>query len=147
MLIDTSIRSIATTLITGYQKYISPYKGFSCAHRVLYGSESCSQYVKHIISEENLISALKSAKIRFQACREANQILKVQNQRKRDQECQNCMIDGCPDLAGLGCDSIAECGSLDCSPPEINCNLADCTPDLDCSSCDCASGLDCGSCG
>lgn len=69
-------RKLAVTAIAGYQKFISPYKGFSCAHRVLYGSDSCSQYFKRVIAEEGILMAIANAKERFQECREANEILK-----------------------------------------------------------------------
>jgi hypothetical protein len=34
---DAALRQLAVASISGYQKHISPRKGFSCAHRVLYG--------------------------------------------------------------------------------------------------------------
>ena len=73
---NNATRNLAVIAIAGYQKFISPYKGFSCAHRVLYGCESCSQYFKRIIAEEGLYVAIANAKGRFQECREANEILK-----------------------------------------------------------------------
>lgn len=80
---DATSRSLAVTAITGYQKFISPHKGFSCAHRVLYGCESCSQYFKRVIAEEGIVTAIANAKGRFQECREASVILK-----QRRQKCQ-----------------------------------------------------------
>ena len=81
--INVATRGLAVTAISGYQKFISPHKGFSCAHRVLYGCESCSQYFKQVIAEEGLLTAIANAKGRFQGCREANEILK-----KRRGTCQ-----------------------------------------------------------
>src|SRR6478672_7796472 len=74
---DSAIRQVATASISGYQRYISPHKGFSCAHRLLYGSESCSQFVKRTISQYGLIDGIKASRRRFQACRAANQILRA----------------------------------------------------------------------
>jgi putative component of membrane protein insertase Oxa1/YidC/SpoIIIJ protein YidD len=82
-LLNSATRSLAVTAITGYQRFISPYKGFSCAHRVLYGCESCSQYFKRVISEEGIFTAITNAKGRFQECREANEILKVRKAKCR----------------------------------------------------------------
>ncbi|MEE3718238.1 membrane protein insertion efficiency factor YidD [Tumidithrix elongata RA019] len=76
-LLDTTARKIAVTSIAGYQRYISPHKGFSCAHRILHGGESCSQFVKRVIIEEGVMTAVKASRQRFQACKEANQILKA----------------------------------------------------------------------
>ncbi|GAA6619568.1 hypothetical protein NUACC26_053820 [Scytonema sp. NUACC26] len=50
-------RQISVAAITQYQKHISPHKGFSCAHRILYGGESCSQYIKRVIAREGLRNA------------------------------------------------------------------------------------------
>jgi putative component of membrane protein insertase Oxa1/YidC/SpoIIIJ protein YidD len=80
---DNTSRSLAVTAITGYQKFISPHKGFACAHRVLYGCESCSQYFKRVIAEEGIFTAIANAKGRFQECREASEIIK-----QRRQKCQ-----------------------------------------------------------
>ncbi|WP_228061460.1 membrane protein insertion efficiency factor YidD [[Phormidium] sp. LEGE 05292] len=52
--VDSGIRQIACTSISGYQKYLSPHKGFSCAHRILYGGESCSAYIKRIVAQKGL---------------------------------------------------------------------------------------------
>ena len=76
-ILNAALRSVAVTSITGYQKFISPHKGFACAHRVLYGCESCSQYIKQVIAEEGVFTAIAKAKGRFQECREANEILKT----------------------------------------------------------------------
>jgi putative component of membrane protein insertase Oxa1/YidC/SpoIIIJ protein YidD len=56
--LDSGLGQIATTAIGGYQKYVSPHKGFSCAHRLLYGGESCSQYVKGAIAQNGLSRAI-----------------------------------------------------------------------------------------
>ncbi|MBD2316868.1 membrane protein insertion efficiency factor YidD [Phormidium tenue] len=82
-IINGATRGLAVTAISGYQKFISPHKGFSCAHRVLYGCDSCSQYFKRVIAEEGIIQAIANAKGRFQECREANEILKSRRTKCR----------------------------------------------------------------
>lgn len=76
-------RNLAVIAISGYQKFLSPHKGFSCAHRVLYGCDSCSQYVKRVIAEEGIVMAIANARGRFQECREANEILKRRKEKCR----------------------------------------------------------------
>jgi putative component of membrane protein insertase Oxa1/YidC/SpoIIIJ protein YidD len=71
------IDSLAIAAITGYQSYLSPYKGFRCAHRVLHQGESCSQYVKRAVQEEGLLVALRRLRLRFAECKEANRIIKI----------------------------------------------------------------------
>lgn len=154
-------RQVGVAAITGYQKHISPHKGFACAHRVLYGGESCSQYFKRVIIQNGFRAALIQSRERFQACKQANDILRStvlhsaqtpdekreperpqspgQNPGNQNVDCNDC-------INGAECSAnFAEMvnGNSDCSA--IDCSGADCAS-LDCSVADCAS-LDCGSCG
>ncbi len=61
----------AALLITAYQRYLSPLKGYSCAHRVLHGNESCSQYVKQAVLRLGLSDAWPDSRQRFRDCRSA----------------------------------------------------------------------------
>lgn len=148
---DWAIRQIAIASIKSYQRYISPHKGFSCAHRVLYGGESCSGYIKHTIAQNGLLEALKASQQRFEACRQASLILKSQQeetefeQKKRqnsappDNRWEVC-CNG-TECAFDGCDGCVDIPNLDCSPPHCDIpNCGDCGSGLDCGSCDCASG-------
>jgi putative component of membrane protein insertase Oxa1/YidC/SpoIIIJ protein YidD len=71
------VRQLAIRAIAGYQKHLSPLKGFSCAHRLLHGGVSCSQYTKQVIAQEGLAAALHKSRQRFQECKQANQILRM----------------------------------------------------------------------
>ena len=111
--------NFAIASISTYQKYLSPYKGFACAHRVLYGGESCSQYVKRMLGEVGFSQAVTASRQRFADCREANQILKAsqddRNSKLRRKPCQNYLgCDGLDCLPDLDC-NLGECGSCDCS--------------------------------
>ncbi len=70
------VRKFAIDSITAYQTYISPRKGFACAHRMLHDGESCSMYIKRILGEESLMSAVQISRQRFKACVAASQTLK-----------------------------------------------------------------------
>ncbi len=74
--LDTFTRTTASLLISGYQKYLSPLKGFSCAHRVWHRGESCSQYTKHTIVDRGLVAAIPLVRSRFGECKIANERLK-----------------------------------------------------------------------
>ncbi len=74
---DRFSRHTASALISGYQRHISPKKGFSCAHRVLHGGESCSEYIKRTILEQGLLRTIPLSRKRFQACKAANRVLRV----------------------------------------------------------------------
>ncbi|MEH2161288.1 MAG: membrane protein insertion efficiency factor YidD [Nostoc sp.] len=65
----------SSLLPTAYQKYISPSKGFSCCHRLLHCGDSCSNYVKRMLSEQKLHEAVQSSLKRFQDCGAARRTL------------------------------------------------------------------------
>jgi len=70
-------RQLAVQTIALYQRYLSPLKGFHCAHRRLQGGLSCSEYVKQTIAAEGIKRALPLCQQRFQACRAAHETLKT----------------------------------------------------------------------
>ena len=77
-------RYTAAALITAYQRYLSPLKGYSCAHRVLHHGESCSQYVKRTILERGLSDAWPQTQQRFRDCRSAYLVLMAQTSNHED---------------------------------------------------------------
>jgi putative component of membrane protein insertase Oxa1/YidC/SpoIIIJ protein YidD len=48
------MRALALAAIRGYQRFLSPLKGFSCAFRVFTGAESCSAYGYRVIERFGL---------------------------------------------------------------------------------------------
>ncbi|MBD2328253.1 membrane protein insertion efficiency factor YidD [Alkalinema sp. FACHB-956] len=167
--ITTLPRNAAAGLITGYQRYLSPYKGFSCAHRVLHRGESCSQYIKRTILERGLSDAWPIARERLQDCRQAYEILRSRGNgcqigghhsaveggdedpracgRSRRNCNEPCRVGDC---ACEGLSGIADCGSCAGDISSLDCGSADCSA-IDCSGLDCGgadcSGCDIGSCG
>jgi putative component of membrane protein insertase Oxa1/YidC/SpoIIIJ protein YidD len=75
---QVSIAPLAIASIDTYQKHFSPYKGFSCPHRLAYGGESCSEYIKQLFIQQNLRTVLQIAPQRFKACQMAAQNLQKQ---------------------------------------------------------------------
>ena len=61
----------AILAISGYQRYVSPHKGYCCAHRALYGGPSCSQFGKRAIQDYGVIGGLILLRQRFEACHQA----------------------------------------------------------------------------
>jgi putative component of membrane protein insertase Oxa1/YidC/SpoIIIJ protein YidD len=76
--IDSWLRRLLIRLISAYQRYLSPHKGYSCAHRLLHGGESCSCYVKNALTETDLLTAIAQSKTRFAACTDAAETLAAQ---------------------------------------------------------------------
>ncbi len=154
--VDGGSRWLAAIAIGGYQRYLSPYKRFACAHRRLHGGEPCSQYVKRAIAEQGLAAAAPLARQRFQACRAANLILHAEqtnrpqpdpppDQKRRSRSNDDCLL-SCFDIS---CDALStgDCGgdrNQSCLPNWDNCQPDsasdclpdDCTPDCDFGGCD-----------
>ncbi|PKF80333.1 membrane protein insertion efficiency factor YidD [Vibrio sp. vnigr-6D03] len=88
------MRYLAVVLIRFYQRFISPYKGFRCAHACLHQGDSCSEAVKKIIQEDGVFSSKTRISRRFSACRVANHTLSRERKKKKDKKendqfCQN----------------------------------------------------------
>jgi putative component of membrane protein insertase Oxa1/YidC/SpoIIIJ protein YidD len=159
------IDSLAIAAITGYQRYLSPHKGFRCAHRALHQGESCSQYVKREVQEEGLMAALRSSRVRFAECKEANQIIRV---RRRDyllslsagasystrslskqatedepSEVEEPSLGEKEQARGNNSSTSDNCNGFDSSCVDAGCESVNCLSAADCGACDLA-GLDCG---
>ena len=75
--VDPLARKIAIDAIAVYKTYISPRQGFACAHRLVHGGDSCSTYIKHLLDQESLMSAVQLSRERFKACAAASYTLKA----------------------------------------------------------------------
>lgn len=64
------IQFLALYLIRFYQRFISPYKGFSCAYRVHTGKASCSQLGYRAIRRHGLFGGLQVLRCRLACCSE-----------------------------------------------------------------------------
>jgi putative component of membrane protein insertase Oxa1/YidC/SpoIIIJ protein YidD len=58
----------AVAAIGVYQRYVSPYKGFCCAHRARTGNASCSQFARRAIERCGLLVGLRLLRRRLVAC-------------------------------------------------------------------------------
>jgi putative component of membrane protein insertase Oxa1/YidC/SpoIIIJ protein YidD len=95
------LNKAAAYLITLYQKFISPHKGFRCAASVYYGSASCSQTVKQIILQDGIVSGLARIRQQFNLCSVAARSIKEEDQedpeKKTKDDCTTC------DMTQSGC--------------------------------------------
>ncbi|MDB9444654.1 MAG: membrane protein insertion efficiency factor YidD [Sphaerospermopsis sp.] len=78
------IRKISVFGINFYQKHLSPYKGYCCAHRILHGGDSCSEYVKKAFLEQDLNTAIQLSRQRFTECGQAAENLASQKPRQQE---------------------------------------------------------------
>ena len=90
---QTIVNNILINLILTYQKYLSPHKGYCCAHSVLHGNSSCSSWAVRILKKQRASLLLPLMKRRFQACNKAHEKLKKEeSETKKNSD----TVDPCP---------------------------------------------------
>lgn len=141
------LRATALMCLTGYQRWLSPHKGFSCAYRVHTGRCSCSSFAKRAIDRVGVFAWPKLQKRRFKRCKQALLSMMAinpnpgfgnrQKRRDKDRWYDNCCCAAdvlvLPALpfgicspsaeAASGADSAFNVGDS-CSPPDI-CSAGD----------------------
>jgi len=153
--------SLAAWAIEAYQRFVSPYKGFRCAHRAVHGRDSCSQFAKRVALKRGLLALFPLLRRRFTECGVAAQVLDYESREQRrrrlasDNQRKSSPLDGCDPCAvdcGTpgGCDGVA--GAIDVVTAPADCAGvgADCLSGADCGAADCGGadcgGADCASC-
>ena len=58
----------ALVAISGYQRFVSPHKGWACAYAILHGGPSCSAYGKEVISRQGVLVGMCLLWNRFGDC-------------------------------------------------------------------------------
>ncbi|WP_080765280.1 membrane protein insertion efficiency factor YidD [Vibrio owensii] len=100
---------LVLALIRFYQRYLSPHKGFRCAHAVYYGTDSCSAAISKMIQRKGVFSSYSGVQNQFERCRHAHQRLQngdsSRNRKRRKNNDSSCVTD-------MGCNS------LDCVPSD-----------------------------
>lgn len=73
--VDPALGNLAVVLVRGYQRFLSPHKGFVCAHRVRHGGPSCSEFAATVLAAEGLRAGLSRLRHRLNECRAAYRAL------------------------------------------------------------------------
>jgi putative component of membrane protein insertase Oxa1/YidC/SpoIIIJ protein YidD len=116
------MKRLALAAIRGYQRFLSPLKGFSCAFRVATGADSCSAYGYRVIGRFGLRRGLGLLDRRLALCghvhrrmRPARAAVPHHPWRRRQQGFCDLPCDGpdC-DLQGCHCDACDVCDICDC---------------------------------
>lgn len=81
--IEGALGRAAIVAIRGYQNYVSPYKGFVCAHRARHGGLSCSEFAREAIAGEGLRAGLRALRSRLAECREAAGLIREDRARRK----------------------------------------------------------------
>ncbi|MDR3414565.1 MAG: membrane protein insertion efficiency factor YidD [Nevskia sp.] len=123
------LRALVIFLIGLYQRYLSPYKGYRCAHAAFHHGLSCSAAVKEIVREHGVLGGLPLVRLRFAQCHaaylqlsaERNETEEERKRRRRRNATRTC-----------GGDDF--CDGWLCDAADLNaCDLGGC--DIDCADC------------
>jgi putative component of membrane protein insertase Oxa1/YidC/SpoIIIJ protein YidD len=146
------LRWLALQLIYFYQAWLSPRKGFRCAHGVRHHGPSCSDFALEVIRDSGLTPFRSRMKQRFYECRVAAQELRLLRTMASSGTAfpDGPGIPGGDATVGIPGEIISEnqkkqsnsCGGGDCDP---GCFNGWDFPSIDLGSCDIFSG--CGSIG
>lgn len=79
--ITTAPRRGVDLAIGGYQRYLSPRKGYTCAHLVARGGQSCSAVIRGIVAERGVLRGVVPTLAQFVACYQAALLLSMQPAR------------------------------------------------------------------
>jgi putative component of membrane protein insertase Oxa1/YidC/SpoIIIJ protein YidD len=117
-------------VIEAYQRFISPYKGFRCAHRAVHGKDSCSQFAKRVVTRRGMFAMFPLLRRRFTECGVAAQVLDYEaresarglNEKPTTRRSSSC------DVSPDACD-VLDCGAEACN---VAGGVGDCTPDVSC---------------
>lgn len=70
-------RRAVDAAIRAYQRHLSPRKGYTCAHLVARGGQSCSAAVRGIVAERGVLRGAGPTFARFYACYQAAALLQA----------------------------------------------------------------------
>lgn len=95
---------IALAAIHGYKRFISPHKGFLCAHNALHQNGSCSDFGLRAYAAYDMLSATRLLFRRFELCKLAAHQLRTDERRSKRDNCGNG-ITGCdtPIIDAISC--------------------------------------------
>ncbi|CAK9885644.1 MAG: Putative membrane protein insertion efficiency factor [Candidatus Erwinia impunctatus] len=115
------MKKLAIFLIVTYQKHLSPYKGFSCAHRRYHGGRSCSMFAVVAVRRSGVSALWRLLPKRFHACGNAHQALLAKkwlvsdNENKKKKKDRN-ITDACDSCDGdWGCNLPSGCHCDGCN--------------------------------
>ncbi len=100
--LNTTVSHVAIEAIRLYQRWVSPRKGFCCAHNTLHGQGSCSGFGVKVLQVNGFATALTLMRLRIRQCYLANLVLEEDRRKKRQRQIKKA--------AGIGAVNVAEVG-------------------------------------
>jgi len=74
------VERISLQVLTGYQRHVSPLKGYRCASGQLHGDTTCSRFAVDTIQQVGILAATPKILAQLQRCQQAGQALRQQVQ-------------------------------------------------------------------
>lgn len=109
------IRPLCLLLIKLYQRFLSPIKGFNCAHHRLHHGDTCSNAIKKIIHDKPLLDIAPLIRARFTACKNASFELKSNQSQALHRADIPCDVGCAGDMPDTNCGpSSRDCGTTPC---------------------------------
>jgi len=116
------LRYVGAGLIRGYQRYLSPRKGYRCAYGVLHGNGTCSSVGLEIMRSQGVFAFLRLMPLQFDACRAAVAMLQQQSEEEKQRRKKRGAMtgwSGCDSSDGFSCVDIGQCEAVECSDCEF----------------------------
>ncbi len=112
MRINIMLRQLASTSIIGYQRYLSPYKGFCCAYHHETGKDSCSAYALRVVRRKGALALFTALPRQFARCREAYLMFLTRQQKQLGQQDKKGIFNVCDACDPcIFCDiDVCDCG-------------------------------------
>ncbi len=84
------LNAIAIKIIRFYQRYLSPRKGYVCAHHALHNGGSCSFWAISVIESQGVLAMISQFGGRIAECSEASKRLSARKEenKKENQPCE-----------------------------------------------------------
>ncbi|GIT92274.1 hypothetical protein JANAI62_27310 [Jannaschia pagri] len=127
-----------------YQRFLSPRKGYRCAHSVVHGGTGCSGYAKFAIRDHGFWQAVPLIRARFRDCAQAYETIKQQDEPQRSGKARRRAEKTC-DTACCGNEACASglpsalCRGGSAAGPSKTCDANPCDGDIGCGGCDVCS--------
>lgn len=114
---ERSAAAVAADVAIGaYQRYLSPLKGFHCAHRVHTGRRSCSALARGVVQRLGVLALFAALPRQFERCKTAYDSLRSKWSERSDRKnaknqtlAGRCDINPC-DAVQAACDA-GQCGA------------------------------------
>lgn len=89
------MRHFLALFIAIYRRFISPKKGFSCAHNHVHGQGSCSDWALDILKDKGAHGLFVELPVRIQQCNAASELLKNSKKNETENNNERSKIDKC----------------------------------------------------